>query len=191
MPEEEEQMPENGPSSFRERLSGLWRAIIGRSQGLQERTRTIFIEGTKSLNVGELSKKIPRSIEPMALAEWSGQVLQGRGLGFYGKLVTILISTYFLADISSIFLGAYIPEPPPVRGARSFGIQPKRQAIEDYNAIFARNLFSSQGLMPGEDTGNISDPGGAPIRSNLPFNLIGTLILRDELRSIATIEDKT
>jgi hypothetical protein len=35
------------------------------------------------------------------------------------------------------------------------------------------------------------DNDAAPVRTTLPFNLVGTLILQDELRSIATIEDKS
>ena len=66
--------------------------------------------------------------------------------------------------------------------------------MEDYNVIFSRNLFNSQGIIPGEEgpnTGAPIDLGGAPVRTSLPFNLIGTMILRDETRSIATIEDKS
>jgi general secretion pathway protein C len=68
----------------------------------------------------------------------------------------------------------------------------RRKAIEDYGIIFGRNLFNSKGLIPGEDQPNsVQDLGGAPVKTTLPFNLVGTMILRDPNRSIATIEDKS
>ena len=112
-------------------------------------------------------------------------------VGFYGNLVTTLLCAWFLADISALFAGKYIPEPPTARPPRSgaFGLRPK--TLEAYNPVFARNLFNSKGLIPGEDTSTPGDPGGPPVKTTLPFTLVGTMVLRDELRSIATIEDKS
>jgi general secretion pathway protein C len=114
--------------------------------------------------------------------------------GFYGRLSTIALSAYFLADVTALLVGRFIPEPPVARmgGYNRFSGGPRTKLIEDYNVIFARNLFNSRGIIPGDETqGGPQDLGGPPIKSTLPFNLIGTLILNDELKSIATIEDKS
>ena len=70
---------------------------------------------------------------------------------------------------------------------KSFGTH-RNRTLEDYNDIFSRNLFNSAGTIPGEEVSNpnlLSDQG-PPVRTSLPFDLVGTMIMRDELRSIAT-----
>ena len=117
--------------------------------------------------------------------------LMKNGFGAYGKLLTILLCTYFLADITAVGVGHFIPESAPIKN-HGAGSGKNKKTFEDYGIIFTRNLFNSQGLIPGEEGPiTIQDPGGAPIKSTLPFNLIGTMIMRDEIRSIATIEDKS
>jgi general secretion pathway protein C len=66
--------------------------------------------------------------------------------------------------------------------------------VADYNGILSRNLFNSEGRIPGEEGGvggDSFDLNSPAIRTQLPLALIGTVILRDELRSLATIEDKS
>ena len=75
--------------------------------------------------------------------------------------------------------------------AKRFDRPKNTKSLEFYNVIFSRNLFNSSGKIPGEENQAPVDTGGAPIRTNLPFNLVGTMILTDELRSIGTIEDKS
>ncbi len=116
--------------------------------------------------------------------------MQRQGAGTYGVLATILLSTYFLSDLSALLLENFIPEPPVSRSFRTGGFDQRTKSQEEYQAIVGRNLFSSKNLIPGEE-GQPEDQGGAPIKSSLPLNLIGTVILRDELKSIATIEDKS
>ncbi|MCM2278694.1 MAG: hypothetical protein NDJ89_11525 [Oligoflexia bacterium] len=126
--------------------------------------------------------------------EWAASSIQKQGFGAYGKLLTILLCTFFLADLTALLAGKYIPEPPSSRGTRGAVGFRRQGSLDEYAAIFARNLFNSKGLIPGEELptgGEPQDLGGAPVKTTLPFNLIGTLILRDELRSIATIEDKS
>jgi general secretion pathway protein C len=131
-----------------------------------------------------------KNLEPAVLVEWAAGAFQGQGknTAFYGKLTTLLLCTYFLADLTAIGLSKYLPEPAPVK--KNTGGFHRPPTVEDYNIIFARNLFNSNGVIPGEDQGP-QDLGGVPVRTSLPFNLIGTMILSDELRSIATIEDKS
>ncbi len=141
---------------------------------------------------GNIRAPSVRRMEFLNIVEWVSQSLQSRGYAFYGKLFTLVICCYFLADVVALMAGKYIPEPPVVRSSRPLNIAQRNKSIEDYNAIFTRNLFNRKGVIPGEETpSGPADLGGAPVRTSLPFNLVGTLILRDEMRSIATIEDKS
>lgn len=136
--------------------------------------------------------KVVRGFDPESLLLALQRGIQSGLLGTMGTAATILICSWFLSDISSILLERFIPEPPPARLGRP-QMNTSFDRFEDpVQVITARNLFSSQGLMPGEETApGAVDPGGAPVKTTLPFNLIGTLILTNELRSIATIEDKS
>jgi general secretion pathway protein C len=132
-----------------------------------------------------------KNFEPALAAEWAVGAFQGqKNLAFFGKLATLLLCTYFLADLTAISLGKYLPEPPVSRN-RSMGAFHRSHSLDEYNVVFTRNLFNSNGVIPGEEVGNPQDLGGPPVKTSLPFNLIGTMILSDELRSIATIEDKS
>jgi general secretion pathway protein C len=142
-----------------------------------------------------LRKLGPTSFEPGALLEWANTTFQKQNAAFYGKLITVLLCTYFLADVTSLFLERFVPEPPPVR-TQSFGGPGGRnqaRSLDQYSMIMSRNLFNEKGLIPGETetTPKATDLGGAPVRTTLPFELVGTVILKNELRSIGTIEDKT
>ena len=152
---------------FRERLTGLIAGITAAAKNRQ----------------GLDAHSLERFLQP----------LQKQGLGFYSTLASILLSTYFISDLISIGIQSKLPTPRSQTGALS--ARSRRQpSPDDYLAISQRNLFSSEGKMPGEEGSSgslVQDQGGTPVRTTLPFNLVGTIILRDELRSIATIEDKS
>ena len=158
---------------------------------------TRFVEITRSFRArvqsGGLGKDLAghlKNFEPRAAIEWAGRVFQRQSSFFYGKILTALLCSYFIADLTSIVVGKFIPAPPS-SNAHTWQARPRN--LDDYNILFARNLFSSTGTIPGEETGNpnLSDLGGTPVKTALPFNLIGTMIMRDEMRSIATIEDSS
>jgi len=149
---------------------------------------------------GSFSERLKHAIqtfEPSSAIDRASRLFQQQKAGLYGTIATIVISTYFLADLTSLLVGGLIPDAPVSRGPRgtSLGIPRKVKSPEDYNPIYTRNLFNSQGIIPGETAPGpgqpVPDLNGEPIRTTLPLNLIGTLILRDELKSIATIEDKS
>lgn len=136
-----------------------------------------------------------QGFEVTNIIEWANKIFKKQNAGFYGTLLTIILAAYFTADLTAMLLGKFVPEPPLARMASPIGqAQAKTKTFEDYGIIFTRNLFNSQGLIPGDDAPavpGVLDLGSPPIKSTLPFNLIGTLILKDEIRSIATIEDKS
>jgi general secretion pathway protein C len=158
----------------------------------EDATSELTMSSLQAPSKMESSPSALRRIEWLNIVEWASQSLQNRGYAFYGKLFTLVVCSYFLADVTALLVGRYIPEPPASRLARPMGAMNRTKTLDDYNAIFARNLFNRKGIIPGEENpSGPTDLGGAPVPTTLPFNLVGTLILRDEMRSIATIEDKS
>lgn len=132
-----------------------------------------------------------------AVIQWLQSSQQQARLPFVVQALSLVLGTYFAADLTALLAGSFLPEatiaPLATSGMGGFGSTRANQPqIEEYSAISSRNLFNSRGLIPGEEAiPGSNDPGGAPVRTTLPLALIGTLILRNELKSIATIEDRT
>ncbi|MEK7689651.1 MAG: hypothetical protein AAB425_01380, partial [Bdellovibrionota bacterium] len=117
-----------------------------------------------------------------------------RDRNFQVTFLAIFFSTFFLADLTALLIERYIPEPPPP-GTLAGGQSQRTPNLDDYNVVFTRNLFSSAGVIAGEapvvpGAAQQPDVNAPATPTTLPFHLIGTVILKDELRSLATIEDK-
>ncbi len=52
------------------------------------------------------------------------------------------------------------------------------------------NLFNKDGLIPNNDEGGGGIGDGAPVKTNLPLTLLGVIVIQDETKSVASIEDK-
>jgi general secretion pathway protein C len=179
------------PGNFKNRLSELARNFSTRLQSLTKRDANAApVSGGPSF-FQRFAESL-KHFEPAAAAEWATNAFQRQNAAFFGKIATILLCSYFVGDLSAILMSKFLPEAPQSHPRASFGMRHAHN-LDDFNVVFARNLFNSNGIIPGEEIGNpeVQDNGGVPVRTTLPLNLIGTLILRDELRSIATIEDKT
>ncbi len=177
------------PISKTSTLEGSPNKLNWKSQFQELKTKLI-----QSLNKERLQKAI-QNFDPQMLADWVSKAVQKHGLGFYGTVGAIALSTYFISDLTALVVSEYIPAPNNSRNTRMRSNFPHFKSINDYSSIISRNLFNSHGLIPGEEenTGSPKDAdlGGAPIKTTLPLNLIGTLIMSNELRSIATLEDKS
>jgi general secretion pathway protein C len=132
-----------------------------------------------------------QNFDPQATAEWISKAIQNRGIAFYGTLTTILLCTYFLADIFALLLNQFIPEPPSRPLAYSSSSTRMSRFTDDYREVISRNLFSSKGLIPGDEEGSGAQAGGPAARTTLPLALVGTIIMPDESLSLATLEDKS
>ncbi len=185
-------------SSFGERLRG-----IGRKKSNADYTDRPGPdrEGTLTKTLRARIHKTMANIRRPNLSLGGGAAVLagGRGLSFNADtlqfatlILAILLVTYLAAGLFSIFIERLIPEPPAARSLRSSGGSTiKRRALTDYQIIITRNLFNNKGLIPGDDLpGGPMDQNNVPVKTSLPFNLIGTLVLRNELRSVATIEDR-
>lgn len=111
-------------------------------------------------------------------------------LNLIALILAITLIAWTGADLLAFFAEKWIPEAPiaRVRGGAIEGGAAK--AFSEYQIIISRNLFSSLGRIPGDEVPNPQELSNEPVRTSLPLNLIGTVILKNEMRSIATIEDK-
>ncbi len=154
---------------------------------LAERLSSVFSRE----KTGRFVERVQR-VDWGKVVDWGHSAVQRRGAALYGKLLTVALCAWLLADVSSLLIEGFIPEPPVARVSTGrFENAGSGYNPDDYAVIWTRNLFNSKGLLPGEEDTGMQDQGGTPVRTSLPFNLIGTLVLRDELRSLATIEDKS
>lgn len=151
----------------------------GKLAGVLQRARAIVkLGGVKSL---------------ASLSDFARGQLEKRGLNFYSTVAAVILSAYFVSDLIAVGIQGKLPQvSQKSTGATS---SPRTvPSVADFSVISSRNLFNSEGKIPGEESGApgaIQDPGGVPVKTSLPFNLIGTIILKDEFRSIATIEDRS
>lgn len=140
-----------------------------------------------------LKERFPKNIEDLKkirgeeVVERARQLFSGRAYGTYIRLSAAAFASYFMADTVSLVTSSFVPEPPTVPPPRVAKKAEKRRTLEDYAAITARNIFSSEGLIPEDQTGLAEGPAR---KTTLPFNLVGTVVLKNELKSIAAIEDK-
>jgi general secretion pathway protein C len=100
--------------------------------------------------------------------------------------VMIIVCAYFVADFVATAIRPLIPE---AKAPRSFAYSAKKsKQITDYDLILSRNLFNEKGLIP--DTDEMNSGFGPPVKTSLPLNLTGLIMVRDELKSVASVEDK-
>ena len=111
-------------------------------------------------------------------------------LALYGLLVLIAFSA---ADLTIIWSRSFfVPDKaPPAKTA-----QQSRRSFKDrqeYTVITQRNLFSSQGFIPDplRSENQAAPKADVPVLSNLPINLIGTLVHTDPKKSVAAVEIKS
>ena len=161
----------------------------------EDRTTIAQISRVRQFQVRLLN--LVQKLDFQTITEWTKTLQKGGSLGFYGMLSTITLSTYFISDLVVLTIEGYLPDAPSSNALGKAGSNSlyKAKSINDYNPIFARNLFNSKNLIPGDD--NLSgiseslDVGGPSVKTTLPMNLIGTLIMVDPAQSIATLEDKS
>lgn len=131
-----------------------------------------------------------QNFDAQTTIEWVSKTLQKKGASFYGSFITIGLCSFFISDLTALLLGEWIPDPRMLRfKMNQRNSAQKVKTIESYQVIFSRNLFNSKGMIPG-DISEETHLNAPAVKTSLPLNLVGTLILKNELLSIATIEDK-
>ncbi len=113
-----------------------------------------------------------------------------RKLNLIALLIALALIAWTGADLVAFYVEKLIPDAPPSR-ARVGAIEGgSLKPFSEYQIIISRNLFSSLGRIPGDEVPGTQEQNNEPVKTELPLNLIGTVILKNEERSVATIEDK-
>lgn len=112
---------------------------------------------------------------------------------WYPYALTVVIG-FFVADLAVLTARGYlIPGSiPPAQGNQN-QIAPQK-SLSQYSEITARNIFSLDGSMPdpinaGPAQNDLNKDAPA-VLSQLPLNLVGTMVFSNPARSLATIEMK-
>ncbi len=113
---------------------------------------------------------------------------KGEGLNQIALIASIVLCSFFIADLFAVLFEKYLPSPPVsmLANRRSNGAQ--ASSMMDYEVIANRNLFSSK--LPKKDP-NAIDLDADPVPTTLPLQLIGTVIFEKAERSMATLQDKS
>ncbi len=119
-----------------------------------------------------------------------GFTWDGAKLNLIALLIAIVLIAWTGADLVAFFVEKLIPEPPTNRIRPGLVESGGMKQFADYQVIITRNLFSSLGRIPGDEVQGVPNQDNDPVKTTLPLNLIGTVILKNETRSVATIEDK-
>lgn len=108
-------------------------------------------------------------------------------------LAVFLLAGYLTADLAVLWSRQYmLPQQAPPSRPRSQGLAPR--AGGSFESIVTRNIFNSDGVIP-EPLIAKQGPGQQqeelpPIPSQLPINLVGTLVHSNPERSLAALEVK-
>jgi general secretion pathway protein C len=132
---------------------------------------------TTTLSVNSLTK-ISEQVERMA---------QGQNLTRAAFTISFILSAWFIADLFSLLFEKYIPSAP----VSPLSMRSRSMVMSspmDYEIIYSRNLFSSKTEKP---KGNEVDLESDPVPTNLPIQLIGTVIFQNPSRSLAALQDKS
>lgn len=106
----------------------------------------------------------------------------------YMNLAAVAIVSYFTADLAATLVNPMIPERTVMK--RSAGAVDTVRTLDDYAIIATRNLFNKDGLIP--DTGGQEmDLSGPAVKSSLPLDLIGIILVKDRMKSVASVNDRS
>ncbi len=119
---------------------------------------------------------------------------RGRSADKYLPLAFILLIALFLADTTILlFRDSLLPtSAPPMLPQGPEGLSQKPRS--SYGPITDRNIFNSDGIIPNPlsaPEGEMFADTGPAVKSNLPLNLIGTIVHVNPGKSVATIQLRT
>lgn len=157
----------------------------------EDRTFTNMIRSHWNERVKPKFSRLKKGGDGFAPPPGPGFRWSGDNLNLVAILIAVVLIAWTGADLAAFFVEKLIPEPPIARvrgGAMGDGLGQK--AFSEYQIIVNRNLFSSLGKIPGDEVQGVPNLDNEPVKTSLPLNLIGTVILKNETRSVATIEDK-
>ena len=98
------------------------------------------------------------------------------------------LASYFLADTVSLMTDSLVPDPPD--GARRSVRSPFRREASQPDRV-RRGRRPRHLQLDAHDPDGFGGGDGIARKTNLPLVLIGTVVLKNELKSIATIDDRS
>jgi general secretion pathway protein C len=109
-------------------------------------------------------------------------------------MMIIVLIALFSADLTILmFRDSLLPtSAPPIFPSKENG--PNLKSRTEYGPITDRNIFNSDGLIPNPlsaPEGEMMADNGPAVKSQLPLNLIGTIVHVNPAKSVATIQLKT
>lgn len=113
--------------------------------------------------------------------------LEGLYLYFFALFCGYLIADLAILQVRPSLLSVKAPPPKPAKHR-----EPVFALRQEYNTITDRNIFNSAGLIPpplssGDQGGDVE---AAPVLSQLPIKLEGTIVSTDPKKSICTVSAK-
>lgn len=152
---------------FRKRATGITPlppAALATMAGLKERMGKVSLKSISSMDWEKIYRK-----------------------SFLYNSIATVICAYFVADFLAVAMLPFLPPPVPPR-PRLSGFSQK-QDITAYEGIFASNAFSDLVRRLNADDMN-RGLDGPPVRTSLPLTLLGVIVVSDEFKSVASVEDK-
>ncbi len=140
----------------------------------------------KNINLKPKVGKLSQVASHLDTKRLSKKIALYKNRYIYINCVAIILCAYLAADLVLAIMGVYIPNVEPIQPiSKKISII----GIQEYSQIFKRNLFNKDGLIP--DIRNaIPDVDGTAVKSSLPLDLLGVIILQDRLKSIASVNDR-
>ncbi len=111
---------------------------------------------------------------------------------FLYNSIGAVICGYFMADL---LVAALTPHFPPTEAPRARNLQSNTKDFMAYQMTIIPgrgrpHLFNKEGLVPDNDEGGGGFASGAPVKTNLPLNLLGVIVIQNSDKSVASVEDK-
>ncbi len=137
---------------------------------------------------GETSTLAGGSIPKKPLIDWEKLY---RKSFLYNSLAAIICG-YFIADL---LVAGFTPYFPPAEAPRARAVtQSGNKDFMAYSMVIMpmrrANLFNKDGLIPNNDAGGGDGYSNAPVKTQLPFTLLGMIVIQGDVKSVASIEDK-
>lgn len=106
----------------------------------------------------------------------------------YMNIAAVAMVSYFTADLAATIINPKIPERKVIK--RNGNVSDRPKSLDDYAIITDRNLFNKDGLIPS--SGSLSpDLSGPAVKSSLPLDLVGVILVKDRLKSVASVNDRS
>jgi len=149
------------------------------------------------ISLGGLTKKFSKNTSSSIIAPLpkSNSLMMGefeylKYLNGFSKFAVVTLSSYFVAAAVSTLINPLIPEVQKKQFS-SYSRDPEKRPIVKYDQIYSRNLFNKDGLIPRSKIIDPEKPSTLPaVKTKLPLNLLGMIIVLDKLKSVASVEDR-